>query len=461
MPKAPQPPPDLPLEIWLEIFQFATYVHQHYTIKPLDPFVPRRITTNAMGANTPSLAMRTKLALVLVSRSWRRIAVQILYRHVVIRSPARANAMLQAFERSRIPRPSSHSSETPHTTQEAQSYGYGEWTRYIEVYTFVRGSSDIKFLQTTFKILRCCPNLHFLSGNWIHQLPIEFLQGLSGVLGPSLLGLSWKDSDSLATPEFLGSFKSLRILDLRHFTGRDPAVRSPSAPRPTLPCVTDLIVSTHSRSLSTATLIDLPNLRNLTLRTPGWSSRDHEPLKAFLKVHGRCLLAVDLPPPAADSELDPDNAPYKRGSDHVPPDSFLGPEVCSNLESLTYSCTSSDFITLPHPNLRRIGIRGITAESLYPDKPSDTKTHLISLTVEKYPRLELIQTAGFLVEAHGDSMIKDVCIWWVERFEAMGVMFLDGEGVMWAYSEPEEPEVIHEVVILEKGAKKVATTEKC
>lgn len=34
-----------------------------------------------------------------------------------------------------------------------------------------------------------------------------------------------------------------------------------------------------------------------------------------------------------------------------------------------------------------------------------------------------------------DSLIKDVFIWWVERFEKMGVDLLDGEGVLWAYTE--------------------------
>jgi hypothetical protein len=57
----------------------------------------------------------------------------------------------------------------------------------------------------------------------------------------------------------------------------------------------------------------------------------------------------------------------------------------------------------------------------------------MAIDIQKYPNLELIQTVGFLPEAHGDSVIKDVFIWWAERFETMGVTFVDGEGVLWAY----------------------------
>ncbi|KAF9527342.1 hypothetical protein CPB83DRAFT_856391 [Crepidotus variabilis] len=448
--KALRPPPDLPLEIWLEIFQFATYIHSHETLRPLDPFTPRRITTNVMGANTPSLVMRTKLSIVLVSRAWRRIALQIFYRHIVIRSPARARAILHVLEQSRQPTSASSDSERSEIELDSPTtalpMGHGQWTRHIEVYTHMRGSADIRFLQNIFKIFQCCPNLQFLSGKWNHQLPVEFLEGISALYGTSLEGIFWADSmpqldyNTVATPEFIGSFHSVRTLDLRQFHGADPVTRSSDAPRPTLPNVQELIVANSERSLVTASILHLPKLNNLTIRTNGGASGTNDHLIAFLKVHGHNLVSVDLPTPS-DMDFDLDHAPVRRNAEFIPPDLFLQPDTCPNLETLVYSCLAPNAPTHSHPNLRRIGIRGMTADFLYPDKASVTKDHLSALTVQKYPRLEHVQMVGFLVESHGDSIMKDACIWWVEKFEKMGVLFLDGECVLWVYSEPEETQV--------------------
>lgn len=430
--------PDLPLEIWLEIFQFATYVHECETIKPLNPFTPRRMTTIALAANTPALAMRTKLALAVVCKSWRRLAVRILYRHIVIRSPARADAILRVLEQSRAPQPSiSRSSATG-------LQGHGQWTRYIEVYTYMRGCGDIGFLQTVFRIFRCCPNLQYLSGKWTHELPVEFLQGVSALYGQSLLGLCWA---GMASPEFLGKFHSLRVLDLRHFTGTSTFPDSPSL---TLPNVQDLIVSNKPRSLNVATSLNLPKLRNLTLRTTGDEPGHNEHLFAFLKVHGKSLLFVDLPPPS-ENDLEVENAPLRREAQFIPPDIFLANDVCPNLESFVYSCAIQNSPTYPHSNLLRIGVRGMTADLLYPNKSSPTKCHLLALNPEDYPRLQSVQMVGFLVDAHADSIVKDACIWWAEKFEKMGILFLDGESVLWMYSDPEE--TIVETVIKKQEEK--------
>lgn len=394
-----------------------------------------------MGANTPALAMRTKLVLVLVSKAWRSVALQMLYEYITIRSPARANSILQVLEQSRRPQPASETVETP-------GPGYGQWTRHIEVFTFARGAGSINYLQVIFKILCLCPKLRILSGRWIHPLPIEFLNGVSGILGPSLSELYWNetkehgDLNTLTTPTFLGSFNALRILDLRHFVGTDPSTWTQISIRPVLPLVRDLVISTHSRSLEIATMLTLPSLRNLTLRTPTWDSFKTETLlNLFLKVHGTSLIAIDLLTPAADAEPDPDNAIARRTAAHINPDIFLVPDLCPNLESFTFPITSPSLAPHIHPSLRRIGLRGANSDSLYPDKPSSVKGLLLAIDIKKYPKLELIQTVGFLPEAHGDSVIKDVFIWWAERFETMGVTFVDGEGVMWAYyAEPVQEE---------------------
>ena len=400
------------------------------------------MTTIALAANTPALAMRTKLALVLVCRSWRRLAVQLLYKYIVIRSPARADAIAWVMEQSRLNRPATISAfQSERRSNATRLQDYGQWTRYIEVYTHMRGSGNIAFLQTVFRIFRCCPNLQYLSGNWIHKLPAEFLLGVSAIYGRSLLGLYWAD---IASPSFLGTFGSLRVLDLRRFTTSVP----PESPRPILPFVQDLVISNDPQCLKAATILDLPKLRNLTVRTNGDEPGYNDNLLAFLKAHGQSLVFVDLPPPN-ETDLDIENAPVRRDAQYISPDIFLVEGICPVLESLVYSCGT--FPTYPHSNLRKIGVRGITAELLYPDKPSTTKRHLTNLNPGNYPRLESVQLVGFLVDAHADSIMKDACIWWVEKFEKMGILFLDGECVLWMYAEAED--TIVETVIKKQEEK--------
>ena len=422
----------------MEIFEFATYVHQAATIRPLDPFTPKRITTDVTSANTQvalRLAMKTKLALVLVSRSWRQATIHLLYEHLLIRNPARAAAICQVLEESsRVP-----------DRDTGQPSGYGRWTRHIEVHTFSRGAGDIRFLRTLFRLFHYCPNIKILSGTWIYQLPIEFLNGLSKVYGPSLSALFWKERNDgppesynpLSTPEFLGSFRSLRILDIRHFVGADPWSRPSCTRAPTLPLLEDLIISTHPRSLSTATILQLPALRNVVVRTPTYDERNEALLIAFLKVHGPSLVTVDLPSPSPDSEPEMDSTISRRGLSHINPDLFLNPDHCPILESITFPTTSPPLAPQIHSAVRRIGLRGVRSDGLYPDKQSMTRDHLMAITSDKYPELELVQTVGYFVDADkNDELIKDIFIWWVEKFEEIGIDFLDGEGVLWAYTEP-------------------------
>jgi hypothetical protein len=429
-----KPPPDLPLEIWLEIFQFATYVHQHNTIAPLNPFTLKRVSTNVMAVNVPSLSAGTKLSLVLVCRSWRRIAIEVLYEYVVIRSPARAAALLAVLRTSQM--------SGDLNDVQGRGKGYGEWTRHIEIYTHARGSSELHYLQSLFHIFQACPNLRMLSGTWNHPLPPEFLNAVSRSYSTSLQGLYWNEVCPIGRPIshvlFIASFQSLHILDLRNFAG-DAILDHPGecSPRPSLPRVQHLIISTYPQSLTLATALSLPALSNLTVRTALSGEPSIELLTAFLKVHGPALVSIDIPSPSADSEPEPDTSLLRRSLPHVNPDIFLQPDLCPNLVSFAFPTTSPPLSAHVHRSLRRIGLRGVRAESLYPDKKTNTGRHLMTFTPSRYPNLELVRTVGFLVDADTDSLIKDIFIWWVERFEKQGIDFLDGEGVLWAYDSTE------------------------
>jgi len=275
-------------------------------------------------------------------------------------------------------------------------------------------------------------------------LPIEFLNAISGLYGPSLQGIYWNDLSSvilpegatLASPEFLASFSSLRVLDLRRYGGESVSKSSTV----TLPEVEHLIISNTQRSLAIATVLGLPALRSLTLKS-GSECAPTEYISNFLKTHGASLVSVDLPSPSVDSDPEPDTSQIRRTACHTNPDLFLQNNLCPNLVTLTFPITSPPLSPdICHP-LRCIGLRGVRADSLYPDKTTNTKGHLMSFTLDRYPKLEVIRTVGYLVDADTDSLIKDVFIWWVDKFEKQGVDFLDGEGVLWEYMDsPRAPE---------------------
>ncbi|KAF5385977.1 hypothetical protein D9615_002270 [Tricholomella constricta] len=276
-----------------------------------------------------------------------------------------------------------------------------------------------------------------LSGTWNYPLPLEFLDAISKLYGPSLQGLYWNDYPSTifgkttsASLEFLGSFSSLFVLDLCNYRGETIPKSSPAI----LPSVRNLITSNTQRSMAAATALRLPSLHNLTLKAHP-EGAPTELLISFLEAHGASLVSIDLPSPFTESDTEPDASQFRRTATHINPDIFLQNKLCPNLASFTFPVTSPSMSAdINHP-LRRIGLRSVRAESLYPDKPTTTRGHLMSFTPDRYPNLEVIRTVGFLVDADTDALIKDVFIWWAEKFEKQGVDFLDGEGVLWEYTD--------------------------
>jgi hypothetical protein len=382
----------------------------------MDPFTLQHSPTDVMGANTPILSMRTKCALVRVCRSWRRIAIQILYQHVVVRSPSRAALILQVLR-------DSHSDKS----------NYGHWTRHIEVFTHARGSSDIRFLQTVFRIFQYCPRLRMLSATWRIVVPREFLNAVSTLYGPTLQGLYWDEQKhslekTHASLDFLTSFRLLRILDLRNFVG-DGLLSRAGLPAATLPSLNHIILSNQGSNISVATVLELPALHALTLHSLVSHPTRIDLITKLLSVHGGSLTTVHLPSPNSGSDTEP--AQPRTPAQHIPPSLFLSAGVCPNLDTISFGANSPPIIYEPsaaephaHPTLRRIALLSVRADALYPSKgPNETQTHLRSFTRAAYPQLEMVRTAGFLVDADTDTLVKDVFIWWSERFERDGVDF--------------------------------------
>ncbi|KAJ3989506.1 hypothetical protein F5890DRAFT_1485435 [Lentinula detonsa] len=400
--------PDLPVEVLMEIFQFATYLHDSESILPLDPFIPQQISHNALGPNTALSTVRTKCALVLVCRSWRNVAIPLLYRHLVIRSPRRATLLLSSLT-SRLP--------TPVGTTPSD---YGRFARHLEIHTHSRGSDTYNFLLTICRVIQRCPNLQILSGSWNHALPYGFRQSISQMCGSNVRELLWSESypNYLELAKFMTDFQNLQVLDLSRVT----SAYDDSAPL-SLPSVQALIISTEAGSVSLATSISMPKLHTLALRLEiqKLDSKSSNYLKSFLKIRGVALKTLYILP--------------LMGDQNVLEDFHILFEDCSCLETVTFHVNSTP--TFQHPSVRRIGICGLNSDAFEYGKTNNGNTCLKTLADRSlYPCLETVRTVDYLVENHTSSL--DHFIWWSEQFEHRGVDFQDGAGVVWMYNETQD-----------------------
>lgn len=102
-------------------------------------------------------------------------------------------------------------------------------------------------------------------------------------------------------------------------------------------------------------------------------------------------------------------------------------------------------LTQRHATLRRVGIRGLDINRLYPSKPCHSQEHLLSLLNLKegsndlLPSLTRAQAIDLHVENSWDGNAKDIFIWWAERFDVVGTDLVDGECVLWLYDEELPP----------------------
>ncbi|EPQ57072.1 hypothetical protein GLOTRDRAFT_26784, partial [Gloeophyllum trabeum ATCC 11539] len=438
---------DIPPEIWLLIFQYATYIPESHNIIPADPFQRSRFPRMAMGANTPVLSMRTKWSLVLVCRAWRQLATVLLYEHLVIRSLRRALKICSTLRNS-VRRATINGIEVDVSE-------YGQWTKHIEVHAHIRTFDTMTFAEVLYRILQCCPNVRILSGTWDRPIPRWLMAALPRFYGSKLELLQW-DSLSLTTrstdvctltPEFLTAFHSLRTLDLRKFGGWNET--DYGKPNLALPRLSHLLLTTNESSLRTATSLVLPSLTHVVVEVPYFYPvpLHLEHLDAFLEAHGpkiTYLEVVSSPMYISADDANPD-APHTvvLPSHRLNIACFLMPGVCTHLQDLVFDVHEHviDFkgIPTPHQSLRRVGLRGLSGEAISPERPHPSQAiyHLKSFRRKYLPSLEIVRTLGF----YGDAMEKPtlgIFIQWTEFFEKRGIDLQDGEGVVWLWADDEE-----------------------
>ncbi|KAL4245575.1 hypothetical protein ABKN59_009613 [Abortiporus biennis] len=347
----------LPVEIWLEVFRYATLIINGRTLNYTDPFQPQQPYVSALGRNASSLSIRTKCILVQVCSSWRRVAAELLYEHVVVTSLRKAKLVIRALEQSK------------HTgSRNDPRFGYGHWIRHLEIQTRSRESHKLSFLQAVAYIMTQCTNLQYISGSWTNSLPKEFLAVILKYHSSTLRGLYWEQlshsfgvgivdgADSSFSLAYLTGFKNLRLLDLRILPklstprslsledAMNPSSGSntnglnnklsqypPPPPISELPNVVSLCIAADYLVLKLASMISLPKLRNVILDAT-YTGSDNAildiSLNSFLIIHGPSIKSLELIPVASDLSR---STPEPLG-----PGFFLRPSICPNLETIVF-----------------------------------------------------------------------------------------------------------------------------
>jgi hypothetical protein len=144
----------LPPELWSLIFRQATAVPRFFDTflkEPLSDLLPPR---HVQGFKDPDFidSMRAKVCLVLVSRTWRFLATELLFEHLVIRDMATLRLILAVF---------AHRSSSFSDTEVLQSYG--RCTKRIDLYIFTGFTTSGESLMTSVgpaaALVRQCINL--------------------------------------------------------------------------------------------------------------------------------------------------------------------------------------------------------------------------------------------------------------------------------------------------------------
>ncbi|KAH7924216.1 hypothetical protein BV22DRAFT_1035357 [Leucogyrophana mollusca] len=436
----------VPVEIWLEIFRHATYLPHATEISPPDPFEPQRPSYDVMSLNTPESSLRTKCALVHVCRAWRQFATELLYEHLCIGSSRRAARILAGLRASHAPPAASSAAHSPL----GQLPSNGIWTRFIEVRWIAQSQSNSVYLMEVFQILTECPNVIVFNMTWGADIPSGFRNAVVRMYEGTLRRLSWlareiRNPDftllippphcDLITPSFVSAFRALRVLDLRAI----PAARHSDTEGEVLelPSVRELLVSTDPNSLAFASAFTFPALHRVRFSRKGMreDAAFLVELRRFFQQHGQSVIKLEMDGPL------PRHPSYNVSH-------FL--DGCPNLTQLVFYAGNSVILDMssPHRSLRRIGVVGIELHHLYnsstagqegglstPPDHQTVKTHLGSFNHDYFPNLELVRTIGFLVAASSEATTKDIFIGWTEYFEARGIDFQDGEGVVWLYDD--------------------------
>ncbi|EJD05868.1 uncharacterized protein FOMMEDRAFT_153212 [Fomitiporia mediterranea MF3/22] len=136
---------ELPPEIWLRIFDFLVYIPgilDISNVRAIEAYAEDNEGIILHGLYNEAMSM--KLAISLVSRSWRRLILPFLFEYVIIRSARQARVVADVLSRF-------------HQAQGEEKY-YGRWTKRVEV-IIQDDHWEQDSIDALVTILRLAPNI--------------------------------------------------------------------------------------------------------------------------------------------------------------------------------------------------------------------------------------------------------------------------------------------------------------
>ncbi|KAJ7088464.1 hypothetical protein B0H15DRAFT_291606 [Mycena belliarum] len=289
--------PDLPSELWTQIFDLATdeaLIFQHRlptSMSGLECFHdnPRGLAVEYLQQalnRAQRRSYRTKQAIVLTCKRWRALEYESLFRFLCFRAPSRLCDILDT--------------SAAVATTAAASLGW--WTRRIHLaginYDTTTPEEDLELLQNALvRILQNCPNLEILVVQW----PLDgkrfgaIVDAMVRHAANSLCTL-YINIPMSALPKLVATLPALPYICVAHIN-LNPRERHLVTPdglddRLHLPHLQQLSLSGRPQQLiHIAKHWHLPVLRTFTLTCP---EARHPAIPAFLAVHGARLAALEL-----------------------------------------------------------------------------------------------------------------------------------------------------------------------
>jgi hypothetical protein len=232
--------------------------------------------------DTRAVIMKERLAFVLVSRSWNRMALPLLYEQILIRSYAKLSLLVATL---------SHRSANLETTARA-AQPLTWYTKGLEIIHRVKqtpqlpGNTDTRNIEA---LLSSCPNLQFLHASTAQDITSCSLSILHK-LGSNLRHLRW----SCAGPDsailiWLPYFSALEVLEIRRGTYSLSGFKMRDI---SLPCLHTLVIYNPIGFgvEDIGTIWDMPNLSTLQLH----HILNPEDVHGLIEVYGSNIKHLDI-----------------------------------------------------------------------------------------------------------------------------------------------------------------------
>ncbi|TFY79191.1 hypothetical protein EWM64_g4818 [Hericium alpestre] len=269
-----------PLDIWIEIFDIATYVPGVLDTEPGDSFSsPETWLANEQTWRDAYLSLRavnrTALSLSLVCKDFASLVLPLLYRYVAIDSRRDWESFSRTLETTAMREPSS----------DGHPGGLGRYVRHVQLrtrtFSFLSRDPFPASYTLAFNYLPGLQSLSIDRGHWTNEVEAQFVKAVLSSCSATLRKLCIDPRPYERIDIFPPSFPNLQVLLNRNGC----PLHLPSAPQLShLTLCSSDCVSKHTHDKP------LPNVRRVCVQVPCFPFIEH--WRRFLTVQGRLLTTV-------------------------------------------------------------------------------------------------------------------------------------------------------------------------